>query len=109
MLGYVSFHPVDPRFFDTIVEPLVAGEKVNPESFLDTAARVRVSAWVSLSYKLALEKQLELLRPPPPPTEGHHLGIAACCSPPGGPPVGAHQAFESVLDLLRRHRSVIAL
>ena len=70
MQGHVSFHPIDLRFFEKIVEPLVAGEKVNPESFLDTALRVRATAWECLGYKLALESQFELLKPPPPPTEG---------------------------------------
>jgi hypothetical protein len=70
MQGYVSFHPVDLKFFDRIVEPLVAGEKVNPENYLDTSNRVRTAARESLRYKLALEMQFELLQPPPPPAEG---------------------------------------
>jgi hypothetical protein len=70
MHGYVSFHPIDLKFFEKVVEPLVAGEKVNPEGFLDTATRVRATAWACLGYKLALESQYELLKPPPPPTDG---------------------------------------
>jgi hypothetical protein len=70
MQGIVSFHPVDLRFFDKIVQPLVAGEKANPEQFLDAARRAYIAAWESLRYKLGLEAQLELLKPPPPPAEG---------------------------------------
>jgi len=70
MQGIVSFHPVDLSFFDKTVEPLVAGEKVNPEEYLDRAARVRAAAGEARRYKLALETQLELLEPPPPPSEG---------------------------------------
>jgi hypothetical protein len=70
MQGFVSFHPIDLRFFEKIVEPLVAGEKVNPESYLETATRVRAAARECLGFKLALESQYELLEPPPPPTEG---------------------------------------
>lgn len=70
MQGIVSFHPVDFKFFDKIVQPLVAGEKANPEQFLEMARRVYVGAWESLSYKLGLEAQFELLKPPPPPAEG---------------------------------------
>ena len=34
MRGVISFHPVDPGFFENLIEPLAAGGKVNPESFL---------------------------------------------------------------------------
>lgn len=70
MQGIVSFHPIDTKFFERIIGPLVAGEKVNPETYLDTAVRVRDTAWETWRYKLALEAQLELLVPPPPPDEG---------------------------------------
>jgi hypothetical protein len=69
MKGTVSFHPTDTKFFERIVDPLVAGDKVNPETYLDTALRVRATAWETLGYKLALETRLELLTPPPSPEE----------------------------------------
>src|SRR5262245_12216161 len=55
MQGYVSFHPVDVAFFDDLVAPLIAGRKVNPESFLVDAARVRRTGWVARRYAVALE------------------------------------------------------
>ena len=70
MQGIVSFHPIDLKFFDKVVQPLVAGEKANPERFLEQAIRVHAGAWESLRYKLGLEAQFELLKPPPPPAEG---------------------------------------
>jgi hypothetical protein len=55
MQGYVSFHPVDVAFFDELIGPLAAGRKVNPESFLHDAARVRRNGWVARRYAVALE------------------------------------------------------
>ena len=54
MKGFVSFHPVDVAFFDDVIAPLVTGRKVNPESFLQEAARVRRSGWVGRRYAIAL-------------------------------------------------------
>lgn len=70
MRGIVSFHPIDLKFFDKVVTPLVAGEKANPERFLEKAKRVQTAGWESLRYKLGLEAQFELLKPPPPPSAG---------------------------------------
>jgi hypothetical protein len=70
MKGLVSFHPVDLEFFDTIIEPLAAGEKANPEKFLETALAARAVAWEAWRYKLAMENYLEMLEPPPPPADG---------------------------------------
>lgn len=70
MRGVLSFHPLDPGFFETLVEPLVRGEKVNPEVFLQSALRNRRAAWVTRRYRMALELLLEELEPPPPPPEG---------------------------------------
>jgi molybdopterin converting factor small subunit len=70
MKGVISFHPVDPGFFETLVEPLVRGEKTNPEVFLQSALRMRRAAFVTRRYREAMELQLELLEPPPPPEAG---------------------------------------
>jgi hypothetical protein len=70
MKGLVSFHPVDLEFFDTIIEPLAAGEKANPEKFLETALVSRAVAWEAWRYKLAIEDYLAMLEPPPPPADG---------------------------------------
>jgi hypothetical protein len=70
MQGVISFHPVDPGFFETLIEPLLRGEKVNPETFLEAARRTRRAAWLTLGYKTALERLLDELEPPPPPDEG---------------------------------------
>lgn len=66
MRGVISFHPVDPGFFETLVEPLLRGEKVNPDIFLDAARRMRRASWLTLGYKVALARLLEELEPPPP-------------------------------------------
>ena len=70
MRGIVSFHPIDVEFFDRLIAPLTAGEKVNPEQFLDTARRARTAEWHVKGHKRALETLLTLLEPPPPPAEG---------------------------------------
>jgi hypothetical protein len=55
MQGYVSFHPVDVALFDELIGPLAAGRKVNPESFLHDAARVRRNGWMARRYAVGLE------------------------------------------------------
>jgi len=54
MKGFVSFHPVDLSFFDDLIAPLVAGRKVNPETFLADAGRVRRNGWVARRFAIAL-------------------------------------------------------
>jgi hypothetical protein len=54
MRGIVSFHPVDLVFFDEMVAPLTTGGKVNPESFLQTAARIRRNGHVARRFALGL-------------------------------------------------------
>jgi hypothetical protein len=70
MKGLVSFHPVDLEFFDGLITPLVAGEKVNPEVFLEIAMRLRETVWLNQRYMAALETLREQNEPPPPPEEG---------------------------------------
>lgn len=65
MEGPVSFHPVDVEFFDELIGPLVAGRKINPEAYLETALRVRQTAWQAARYVRALEQALEALEPVP--------------------------------------------
>ena len=54
MRGVVSFHPVDLKFFDEMIASLAAGRKVNPEAFLQTAARVRRNGWAARRFAIAL-------------------------------------------------------
>jgi hypothetical protein len=68
--GLVSFHPVDLEFFDGLIAPLVAGEKVNPEVFVEIALRLRETVWLSQRYLAALETLREQIEPPPPPEDG---------------------------------------
>jgi len=64
MKGYVSFHPVDLSFFDGLIAPLVAGQKVNPDAYLQQAANLRRSGWVARRFALAVEQLAALSRPP---------------------------------------------
>ncbi len=66
MKGYVSFHPVDLSFFDELITPLVAGRKVNPEEFLQRAARVRRTGWIARRFATALEQLAEAAQAPAP-------------------------------------------
>lgn len=70
MRGLISFHPVDPALFETLIEPLVMGEKVNPESYLSRAFRQREAAWYCNGYKNGLLDLRDLVQPPPARTEG---------------------------------------
>lgn len=70
MRGLVSFHPIDPDFFDGIVMPLVAGDKINPEPMLGAALALRRASWRAAAWKVAVAEALETLTPPPPPEHG---------------------------------------
>ena len=67
MRGIVSFHAVDLELFDRLIGPLMVGEKVNPDEFLDAALRVRRAEWHVKRHKRALANLLASLEPPPPP------------------------------------------
>jgi len=64
MKGLVSFHPVSVAFFDELIAPLISGRKVNPEEFLQAAARVRRSGWVGRRYAFALQGLAVLIEAP---------------------------------------------
>jgi hypothetical protein len=64
MKGFVSFHPLDLALLDDLVAPLVAGRKVNPESFLATAPRLRTSGWVARRYAVSLQEWAALAEAP---------------------------------------------
>jgi hypothetical protein len=70
MRGTISFHPVDLRFFDEIIGPLVAGGKIDPQEFIAGCLRHRISSWSARRYVLALELLADESEPPPPPEEG---------------------------------------
>jgi hypothetical protein len=67
MKGVISFHPVDPDFFDLTIEPLVMGEKIDPSAFLTASLRHLVASWEAARYKRTLDLLLIQLEPPPPP------------------------------------------
>jgi hypothetical protein len=56
MKGFVSFHAIDMAFFDGFVAPLLAGAKVNPESFLERAPRIRRNGWIARRFAVAVEQ-----------------------------------------------------
>jgi predicted RNA-binding Zn ribbon-like protein len=66
----LSLHPVNLAFFDELIQPLLAGQKVNPEDFLNTAQAARTAAWTADRYIRSLEALIELTEPLPLPTEG---------------------------------------
>jgi hypothetical protein len=70
MQGTISFHPIRVDIFDRLIEPLVAGETVNPEEYLETALAHRETSWRARTVIAALEQILEEAKPPPPPSEG---------------------------------------
>ena len=67
MQGFVSFHPVDLSFYDDLIQPLLSGEKVNPEGWLDAAVRMWLSDAYAARCVQILEELLEQIEPPPPP------------------------------------------
>jgi hypothetical protein len=70
MKGVISFHPLDPDFFEATIEPLVMGEKIDPSAFLAASLRHLVSSWEAARYKQTLDFLLDQLTPPPPPEDG---------------------------------------
>ena len=68
MTGVLSFHPVDPDFFDATIEPLVMGERIDPDPYVAAAVRFLVSSWEAERYKHTLDFLLEQLEPPPTDT-----------------------------------------
>jgi len=63
MQGTLTFHPIDLSFFDELVQPLLAGDKVNPERYLETGIRLHRAASECARYQRALECALESLEP----------------------------------------------
>ena len=66
MKGWLSFHPVDTRFFDETIGPLAGGGKINPESFVSESVRLRKIAWQARRFTRALETALAGAEPPEP-------------------------------------------
>ena len=66
MQGSVTFHPVDLQFFDELIEPLITGDKVNPEGYLAEAIRIRQGLSSARRYKRALEYAMTEGAEPPP-------------------------------------------
>ena len=67
MRGTVSFHPIDTEFFDRLIQPLVAGEKVNPEAYVSRVLRVRSASVLVRRYQWTLARLIEESEPPPAP------------------------------------------
>jgi hypothetical protein len=69
MRGTVSFHPVDTGFFEDVIEPIVAGGRINPDAFVERAQRLRVASWVTARYVRLLEWMTASAVPPPLPQD----------------------------------------
>ncbi len=70
MQGTISFHPIRVDVFERLIEPLVGGEKVNPEDYLDAALGLRQATWHAQGISAALERVLKEMKPPPLPSAG---------------------------------------
>lgn len=66
MKGIVAFLPADPGFFDDVLGSLVAGRKVNPETYLADCLRIRRSWWAARRFSRALSTVLRNAGPPQP-------------------------------------------
>jgi hypothetical protein len=64
MKGIVSFHPADPRYFEGVISPLVAGRPVTLDAHLDAVVRIRRNAWQAGRWTRALGAILESARIP---------------------------------------------
>jgi hypothetical protein len=64
MRGIVSFHPLNLELFDRFIAPLVAGSKINPEEYLQTAIRMRENAHRAGMFIHGIEHRLENAGPP---------------------------------------------
>ena len=64
MQGTISFHPVDPAFFEGLIAGLLAGRKVQPEPFLAEALRVRTPWILSRLTVATIERAFEDAEPP---------------------------------------------
>lgn len=70
MRGVVSFHPFDVELFEVLLDPLIEGKKVNPETYLEVCFRKRVADWRTTGYKTTIQLMLREVEPPELPTEG---------------------------------------
>ena len=67
MQGTVSFHPIDPSFFAKFIEPLVAGDKINPDHYVGDSLRHRRVSFEISRFIRAIEILMEQNDPPPAP------------------------------------------
>lgn len=70
MKGVVSFHPIDVGFYDEMIGPLWEGGKINPESYLRDAIRIRHVWWQAHRFIRGLESLSESAETPEAPTGG---------------------------------------
>lgn len=72
MSSVVSFHPIDVAFYEELIQPLVGGEKVNPEPWIEAAQRQHLCGWYAAQTIDVIEHLMEQIEPPPAP-EGSTL------------------------------------
>lgn len=73
MNGLVSFHPVDLNLVEAMFTPLIAGGKVQPETFVTDAIALYRNGRHAMRYAAAVAEACEAARPPAPSTSGGFL------------------------------------
>lgn len=94
MKGIISFHPVDLGFFDGFAAPLINGDKIPLDAYLDEAVGARRRAWEARRFAHALESILEAARLP-------------SLEPILARPASATELVGSVVELIRSPEKVL--
>ncbi len=64
MKGIISFHPLDLQLFERFITPLIAGDKIKPDKYLDAAIRLRDNLHQAGLTMRGIEYRMECAAPP---------------------------------------------
>jgi hypothetical protein len=64
MKGIISFHPLDLGLFERFITPLIAGEKIAPQDYLDQAIRLRDNLHRADAMVMGIRHRMESAAPP---------------------------------------------